>query len=48
VTAIFEGKQLGRIHVVELERIPRNPNGKIRRSALKDAVAAAVGGAQRF
>ena len=31
--------QLGVFYVVKLDRIPRNPNGKIRRKQLKRAIA---------
>ncbi|HVM80217.1 MAG TPA: class I adenylate-forming enzyme family protein [Stellaceae bacterium] len=42
VTALFAGLQFGRVHVVRLERIPRDGDGRIVRQALRDAVAAAT------
>lgn len=39
----FAGHTYGPVSVVRLPRIPRNANGKILRSALKEAVAASVG-----
>lgn len=40
----FAGYAYGPVRLVRLPGIPRNANGKILRSALKEAVAAAVGG----
>jgi len=42
VTAAFAGLQFGCIHVVVLERIPRDEGGRILRTALKEAVASAA------
>jgi acyl-CoA synthetase (AMP-forming)/AMP-acid ligase II len=40
----FAGYAYGRILPVKVNRIPRNANGKIMRSALREAVASAAGG----
>jgi len=41
VTGAFRNHHVGRFRVVKLARIPRNPNGKIQRQLLEQAVAAA-------
>ena len=40
IAAAFSRLQLGKYHLVQLDRIPRNAVGKIERGRLKDAVAA--------
>lgn len=42
----LEPVRVGRFYVVWLPRIPRNPNGKIQRDLLRDAIAAATGSAK--
>jgi acyl-coenzyme A synthetase/AMP-(fatty) acid ligase len=43
ITRALSGVPLGKIHVVILATIPRNPAGKIERAVLKEAVARALG-----
>ncbi|MGH7124628.1 MAG: class I adenylate-forming enzyme family protein [Stellaceae bacterium] len=43
ITRAFSGVPLGVFHVLILASIPRNPAGKIQRTLLKEAVAAAAG-----
>lgn len=42
LTLAFRGIEIGRFHILNLARIPRNANGKIQRNALKDVAAKVI------